>query len=105
MENSNGGKRPKEFGHVDYIQVPGHMRENLEGFLEHGWELGGFLYSVLTNDLRGAVKRADGKNRLVLLEWVDFCNSELPGKCWGSPEAVAYWMRFRQSLDETFGRK
>lgn len=86
----------KEFTHIDYSQIPEHMIEGLEGYLEYGWEPGGFLYSILTNDLRGAVKRADIKNRFILLTWVDFCLGELPGKSWGSPEAVAYWMRFRE---------
>ncbi len=88
----------KEFTHVDYSQLPEHMREGMEGYLEYGWELGGFLYSILTNDLRGTVKRADVHNRYHLLDWIDFCLEHLPGKSWGSPEAVAYWMKFRQEL-------
>lgn len=95
-EESNEGKRPKEFTHVNYQLIPEHMRENMEGYLEYGWELGGFLYSILTNDLRGTVKRADVSNRYHLLGWIDFCLGELPGQSWGSPEAVAYWMRFRE---------
>jgi len=95
MENSN---KKKEFTHVDYSPLPPHMREGMEGYLEYGWEPGGFLYSILTNDLRGTVKRADPINQLILLEWIDFCLEHLPGKSWGSPEAVSYWMRFRQKL-------
>ncbi len=89
-------KKPKEFGHVDYSQIPEHMREGLEGYIEYGWELGGFLYSVLTNDLLRTVKTADIHNRFKLLQWVDFCLEFLPGKSWGSPEAVAYWTKFRE---------
>jgi len=96
MDKGDDGKRPKEFAHVDYSQIPQHMREGMEGYLEYGWELGGFLYSILTNDLRGTVKRADINNRFKLLEWIDFCLGELPGKSWGSPEAVSYWTRFRE---------
>jgi DNA-binding CsgD family transcriptional regulator len=100
---SEEGKKPKEFTHVNYNLIPDHMRERLEGYLEYGWELGGFLYSILTNDLRGAVKRADVHNRYHFLDWIDFCLGELPGKSWGSPEAVAYWMKFREDHHKKAG--
>lgn len=96
MNNGNSGEIPKEFEFVDYSQIPEHMREGLEGYLEFGWELGGFLYCVLTNDLGGALTRADSVNRALLLDWIYFCQKELPGRSWGSPEAVSAWTRFRR---------
>ncbi len=96
----NGAERPKEFTHIDYSQIPEHMMKGMEGYIEYGWELGGFMYSILTNDLRGTVKRADIVNRNELLEWIDFCLGELPSKSWGSPEAVAYWTQFRRRHHE-----
>lgn len=89
-------KRPREFSHIDVSQLPEHCRASMIGYLEYGFELGGFMYSILTNDLRGAVKRADTVNRFQLLPWIDFCLGELPGNSWGSPQHVSAWMKFRQ---------
>ena len=94
-ENETESKDDKEFSYINYDELPEHMRKGMEGYIEYGWEMGGFMYSVLTNDLRGAVKRADIHNRFVLLGWIDFCLGELPGNSWGSPEKVAAWMKFR----------
>jgi len=98
MSNGSGGELQKEFEYIDYEQLPPHMKQGMRDYLEEGIPVGGFLHSVLTNDLRGTVKRADTNNRFQLLPWIDFCLGELPGDSWGSSEKVAYWMKFRQKL-------
>lgn len=100
MDNENGNEAEpeddKQFPHIDYSELPEHMRKSMEGYIEYGHEIGGFMFSILTNDLRGAVKRADIHNRFVLLAWIDFCLGELPSNSWGSVERVTAWMKSRK---------
>ena len=52
---------------------------------------GDFLRAVLSNDLMGAVGRADEYNRLTLWVIVSYVYNVLPSICHGSPEKVAAW--------------
>jgi hypothetical protein len=76
---------------VDYTKIARHMRDGMRRYVEQGIPTGRFLYGVLSNDLRTAVKHADDLNVLLLREWVDFLDSELPPDCYGSPAAVKAW--------------
>jgi hypothetical protein len=49
---------------------------------------GGFLTCILSNDLIGAVRKADEDSRKIVVEIVKHCWNELPGDIWGSPEKV-----------------
>ena len=42
--------------------IPEHTKGALDRYVDHGLEPGGFLTAVLTNDLFGAVARADSEN-------------------------------------------
>ena len=42
--------------------IPAHTRYALTEFIERGIQVGGFLHSVLSNDLFGALGSADGDN-------------------------------------------
>lgn len=53
---------------------------------------GGFLMAVFSNDLREAIARADGDNRVVMLQILGYCHNEIPSPCWGSPEKVKAWL-------------
>lgn len=55
-------------------------------------ETGAFLRACLENNFVEAVTRADHENRRWLPEIARFIYNELPGKCWGSPEAVRAWL-------------
>lgn len=67
---TDGGFRDEYF--------PDHTRDALTGCVEHGYEPGSFLKSVLDNDLVRAAGRADEDNRRNLafiahvIEWVGF---------------------------------
>jgi hypothetical protein len=76
---------------VDYTKIPRHMRDGIRRYFEMGIPTGRFLYGVLSNDLRMAVKHADEVNIRLLREWIDFLDSELPPLCYGSPARVAAW--------------
>lgn len=64
----------------------------LKRYVEHGIGPGGFLFSVLTNDLCEAVARSDLGNRRKLFEYVQWLYNEAPSCCWGSREKVDNWL-------------
>lgn len=72
--------------------VPDHMQGAMDRYISYGIPPGSFLESVLSNDLRGAVTRADNINRHRLAEIVQFLQWAAPMACWGSVEAVNGWV-------------
>lgn len=77
--------------------VPDHTRKALELWINEGQMPGDFVRSVLENDLRNAVTRADFMNAPRLKGIIDFLNMEAPSPCWGSKEKVETWaQRFAQ---------
>lgn len=76
--------------------LPDHMKDGMKLYLEHGIEPGGFMLAVLTNDLKGAVGRADHINMKYLTNIVAYCYNDIPSDSWGSPEKVEAWLnKFR----------
>ncbi len=75
-------------------------RETILRYVEHRVPTGGFVQAVLSNDLREAIGRADAENLEDLVEIVRFCYWEIPGPCWGSPEAVREWLAGRVEESE-----
>lgn len=83
--------------------VPQHTLEALLRYRDQRIPTGGFLYAVLTNDLRDALGRADNFNRSALYEIVHWCYWELPAPSWGSKEKVAAWLEqhdTQETLDD-----
>lgn len=72
--------------------VPEHLHGALKRYIVEGIDPGGFLFAVLTNDLKEAVSRADHINLQRIPDIVKFLYNEAPGPCWGSREKVAAWM-------------
>ena len=81
-------------------QIPQHTKEALDRYVQDRILPGGFLMSVLTNDLFGAVGRADSENLAALADIVKYVYNELPSGCWGSRDAVYAWVedRFYEKL-------
>ncbi len=75
---------------------PVELVESLRRYVEKRVPTGGFLRAVLSNDLTGAMMRADSVNRFRMYEIVMYIFNELPGKSWGSPEAVDKWLERRE---------
>ena len=73
--------------------IPSHMHGSVVRYLDDGIEPGGFLYAVLTNDLFGAVGKADYINKEHLKEWCSFVWMDMPSISWGDQETVEEWMK------------
>ena len=62
-------------------------------YVDHKVPTGGFLEAVLSNDLAGAVGKADLENGRALAEIVKYVYNEIPADCWGSRDAYVSWLK------------
>lgn len=67
-------------------------KDSLDRYVNHRIQPGGFLTAVLSNDLVGAVGRADSFNKKVIPEIITYIYNQLPSNCWGSSEKVQDWL-------------
>ena len=78
---------------IDYSKCPAqHMASGMKRYIEQGISPGSFMESVLCNDLKGAVMRADSINVNLLKEWLWWLMEFAPAECWGSPMAFETWI-------------
>ena len=73
-------------------EVPEHLFNGLRNFALHGLEPGGFMFALLSNDLRRSCELADAISGPAIFEIVSYIYNELPSNCWGSPEKVKAWL-------------
>ncbi len=98
MPNSNVATKPSQElmaaceHHALSFGVPAHLVGGLIWYVYAGRPMGGFLTSVLANNLRGAVMTADSESFLGLKPLLQFIYNELPSPCHGSPLRVAAWI-------------
>lgn len=78
-----------------YEKIRQDVKDSLELYVEAGIRPGGFLTSVLENDLKRAMMSADLRNRQTLYEIVMYVVNELPAISQGSPEKVKGWIEHR----------
>lgn len=76
---------------IDYSGLPEHMRDGMRLYIERGVPPGSFLTAVLSNDLMGALGKADDTNLHALPAYGRFLYNEAPSPCFGSPEHVRDW--------------
>jgi hypothetical protein len=74
-------------------QIPQHVKEALDRYINDRIEPGGFLLSVLSNNLFSVVFLADNENYDSLREIVDYIWNELPLRSWGSSNNVNEWLK------------
>jgi hypothetical protein len=73
-------------------RLPDHMHEGMENYLLHGVSPGGFMTSVLENNLFLAAKKADHVNITELGRIANWISNDAPPGSWGSCEQVRSWM-------------
>jgi hypothetical protein len=87
-----------------------YLDEAIENYLMRGFQPGGFLTSVLANDLCMAVGRADHWNQDNLARIVKEVTFKMPSIAWGSYAAVKKWCqdadgrqtRYREQKEKEF---
>jgi len=78
---------------LDLSKIPEYMHAGIQGYVDHGWELGSFLGAILSNDLVSAAENADDINKAYLFEYAQFMYCELPRACWGDRETIKEWIK------------
>ncbi len=73
--------------------LPPRMAGAMQRYIERGFPPGSFLEAVLSNDMMGALGRADAENRAALHDYGVFLYSYAPGGCHGSPDKVRDWIK------------
>jgi len=83
--------------------IPVHTKAALDRYIEHKMLPGGFLIAVLSNDLFGAVGRADRENLAALPDIVKYIYNELPAGSWGSNDIIWRWVEqeFYQQMENS----
>jgi len=76
---------------IDYSKLPPGLRHAMSEYIDHNILHGGFLYAVLSNNLRDSVQLADSHNLPRIPEIVEWLFSYAPSECWGSRERVDNW--------------
>lgn len=79
--------------YLDFTTGNSLLDESLENYLMYGFEPGGFLTSVLANDLWLSIGRADHWNKQKLPEIVNEIVFKMPSISIGSYDAVKDWCR------------
>jgi hypothetical protein len=79
---------------IGELAIPPHTTEALDSYFLRGWEPGGFITSILTNDLYGAVRSADFSNKHAIYEIVHWLTLEpiVPENSWGHEKLVECWL-------------
>ncbi len=77
---------------MDYDRIRPNIIQSLRDYADKGYPVGGFLTAALSNDLMGAVGRADRDNAATLHDICGYIYNEIPSPCHGSPEAVEEWL-------------
>ena len=72
--------------------LPEHTEQALKDYIDRGVPVGGFLHSVLSYDLFGAVNRADNLNLPVIKDIVNWVIWHAPEPCYGSEAKVLRWI-------------
>jgi hypothetical protein len=72
--------------------------EGLERYVRYRIPTGSFLRAVLSNDLMGAMGKADEENREDIFEICQYIHNHLPIACHGSPKAVKEWLQGRYKV-------
>ncbi len=88
-------KHHRENRELPYELLPEGLQGGMTRYIQQGIPPGDFLKAVLSNDLLGAMGRADVRNRERLYDIVGWVYNHAPSSCWGSPERVEKWIAER----------
>jgi hypothetical protein len=85
----------------DSTLCPSVVRNSIDAFVQLGRPTGDFVKAVLSNDLDGAIFRADPINLLMLPHIVAYVRDHVPIGVCGSREAVAAHIESKRAERES----
>jgi hypothetical protein len=75
-----------------HYDIPQRTKETIDNYVQHGIPMGGFLKSVFSNNLVGAVGSADNENYQSLKAIIQYMYCETPSICWGDVGIIKAWI-------------
>lgn len=81
--------------------IPRYMHGGIIRWIEEGVPPGDFLSAITANDLRGAFKRADDTNILLIRDYLAWFYNHAPYLCWGYPKALKTWRGMLGEVSKT----
>lgn len=83
---------PADHNHELWLRIPENIRDGLRRYMMDFVRPGGFLVSVLENDLAGALQRAhDDATLLSIRDICTYLFNCAPPQCYGDRDAVDKW--------------
>jgi hypothetical protein len=82
--------------------IPEHIAHSFENYLIHGFSPGGFVTSILANDIFLAVGRADGINRQFIPQIVNWIIFNMPPESIGSYQAIEDWCNDKNNIRSNY---
>jgi hypothetical protein len=86
-------------------ELPWHLHNGIVRWVCYGIRPGGFLTSVFSNDLFGAVMKADSESFKALPDLVRWLHWSTPPGCRGSEKAMDTWVLFIKALENQGAKK
>jgi hypothetical protein len=80
-----------------YSLIPEHVMTSMQRYVESGCQLGGFLTAVFSNNLFGAIARADEDDLVLIPTYVKYIQNKLPASCHGDDAKVKDWIKRKYS--------
>jgi hypothetical protein len=77
------------------MEVPEHIIESLQRYIDHGVPTGGFLRAVIENDLYLSVSMADEINIRIIPAILAYLVNNAPTGCWGRTGIFDKWLEFK----------
>lgn len=87
---------------LELARVPAQLHDGLVAYVASRRRVGSFLTAVLSNDLQGAIARADEDCQAQISRIVCFLVWYAPATCWGSPLIVDAWLTDPRPAPEVF---
>jgi hypothetical protein len=72
------------------------VKQDIDDYVNSGQPVSDFLYSVLTNNLKESIAKADFMNIDNLPHIVAYLYNKCPMNCWGSEATVSKWYAFHE---------
>jgi len=82
--------------------IPEHITDSFENYLIHGFSPGGFVTSIIANDIFLAVGRADGINIQFIPQIVNWIIFNMPTESIGSYQAVTDWCGDKDNIRSNY---
>lgn len=83
------------------IELPEHLQESIDAYVNGGRPTGGFLRACIENNLNEAVARADADNLSIIPAIVGYLYNRCPSGSWGRSDSWGNWIEAKRKERES----